>query len=255
MPPAACRPLSIALLALALTTAAEARCRRPVVTAEAAPAFSRSPLPARPRVPAEPQFGGDWPEADEDDDDVPRPRPRGATPAAIAPVAGLPAPPAASSGRPAVAPPATPAPPAGGKPATPPAARPAVSPPKPAAAPAPTTVATAAPIPPAAKKPPPPPPLLAWSILPGQTLRQTLAAWTAKAGWSLAWSDSLANIDYVIEAGHTWRGGFLDAAKELMRNYRNVDVPLKIEVVMGNRQFRVLADSDAYSRTFDDRPH
>jgi hypothetical protein len=91
-----------------------------------------------------------------------------------------------------------------------------------------------------------------WPIEPGKSLRQTLTEWTARAGWHLVWSPSLAQVDYLIEAGYVWHGDFLKAVKELMRNYRTVDVPLKVEPILGNRQLRVLAESDGFSSVIGD---
>jgi hypothetical protein len=93
-----------------------------------------------------------------------------------------------------------------------------------------------------------PPTESAWSILPGQSLRQVLTDWARQAGWNLIWSDSLKDVDYLIEAAHVWHGDFLDAVRELLRNYRSTPVPLKAEVLAGNRQLRILGGGDLFSR-------
>lgn len=96
------------------------------------------------------------------------------------------------------------------------------------------------------------PSLPEWRAEAGQTLRQTLAAWSKEAGWNLVWSPTLEDVDYLIEGGHAWHANFIDAAKELLRNYRNVEIPLKAELLAGNKQFRVLAESDTFSQASND---
>ncbi len=60
-----------------------------------------------------------------------------------------------------------------------------------------------------------PPPEVAWTVVSGSYLRDTLQEWSAKAGWSFVWGLSSAE-DFRLEAANVYIGDFKDGVRDLI---------------------------------------
>lgn len=78
-----------------------------------------------------------------------------------------------------------------------------------------------------------------WQIKQNDTLRSTLQAWTAEAGWQLVWDFPW---DYGMSAGASFSGP-LDVAVEQVINHLHYDAgkPIGAQISMGNKVIRIIA--------------
>lgn len=60
-----------------------------------------------------------------------------------------------------------------------------------------------------------PPPEVAWAVVSGSYLRDTLQEWSAKAGWSFVWGLSETE-DFRLEAANVYVGDFKDGVRDLI---------------------------------------
>lgn len=66
-----------------------------------------------------------------------------------------------------------------------------------------------------------------WVAKAGATLRESVSAWSEKAGWQIVWR---ADFDYPILAQLTFNGVFIDAITGLFRSYEKAERPLLVDV-------------------------
>ncbi|WP_305910452.1 toxin co-regulated pilus biosynthesis Q family protein (plasmid) [Methylomarinum sp. Ch1-1] len=66
-----------------------------------------------------------------------------------------------------------------------------------------------------------------WVLEPHKTLRNNLAEWCKKAGWSMAWN--APGVDYMVSHKVTLHGNFIDSLKQIMKAYAKAPKPLSIK--------------------------
>lgn len=87
----------------------------------------------------------------------------------------------------------------------------------------------------------PPEPFVALS---GRTLRDTLKAWSTRSGWSLVWA---TDRDYVLKAGATFHGDFVQASSEFLRAFAKARPPVKGTFYAGNKVLTVTTTEDEWT--------
>ena len=143
--------------------------------------------------------------------------------------------PAAASAPVPPPPPVASSPAAGQAPAAPVTAPPVATPPPPENAKPVDITATPA--------EPPKPHGAAWEIRPDTTLRDTLAGWTARAGYQLAWNAAEASrpLDWDIAAADSLEGSFTDAVLTLLSGFRGPGLR-PVGTIHSNRVLEITAE-------------
>lgn len=80
-----------------------------------------------------------------------------------------------------------------------------------------------------------------WRLQAGKTLRQNLAEWCAKIGWTLTWDETL-RVDYPIQASAVITGPFdgeAGSVAQVMRAFQGNAKPLRAEFYKANRVLRI----------------
>ncbi|WP_175885510.1 toxin co-regulated pilus biosynthesis Q family protein [Burkholderia sp. BCC0044] len=77
-----------------------------------------------------------------------------------------------------------------------------------------------------------------WQALSGQSLRDTIAAWSSRAGYELVWD---ADYDFPVRAGIHLTGDFIDVVTNLFNAYAAADRPLSVDIFKEQNLVRVQA--------------
>ncbi len=77
-----------------------------------------------------------------------------------------------------------------------------------------------------------------WQAFSGQSLRDTVAAWSSRAGYELVWD---ADYDFPVRAGIRLAGGFIQVVTNLFNAYAAADRPLSVDIFKEQKLVRVYA--------------
>ena len=78
----------------------------------------------------------------------------------------------------------------------------------------------------------------AWQAFAGQSLRDTVADWSVKAGYELVWD---ADYDFPVRAGVRLDGDFIQVVTNLFNAYTSADRPLSVDIFKEQKLIRVQA--------------
>lgn len=79
---------------------------------------------------------------------------------------------------------------------------------------------------------------MVWQAFAGQSLRDTVAAWSTKAGYELVWD---ADFDFPVRAGVRLDGDFIQVVTNLFNAYAAADRPLSVDIFKEQKLVRVQA--------------
>lgn len=75
-------------------------------------------------------------------------------------------------------------------------------------------------------------PVERWALSRGESLREQLAGWAERAGWTLVWQSPW---DYPVAAPAQFYGGFIEAVSDLMNEMNAAGGTLGAKLLRGNR--------------------
>lgn len=86
-----------------------------------------------------------------------------------------------------------------------------------------------------------------WVAPQGSTLRRTLVAWAADAGWTVVWQ---SDRDYPLAASATIDGSFERAVLQIFRGFADADPPVRAQMHRGNRVIVVVTQADSLNTEY-----